>query len=349
MRSQIFLLVLVLAFSTAAVAQDTGPANGSNGSPLAYTVMGKIEKLPNDGRPRKKIAFPEISDWRSLRITLERGLCFGNCPAYRVEIRGDGTVSFDAEASAFVAVAGPHKARIPEQDVRDLFAAFRKADFFWLLDAYRAPISDFPDNRIAIAFDTHEKSVNDYIGQAVGMPKAVLDLEQTIDRLAGTRKWVAGDATTFASLNDEGWDFHATDDAHLKLLLSAADVGSIDLLKQLLEAGVPASNPFGCRALDAAVRKSDTAGVQMLLAAKAPVFISDKQHGDCIPLMEAARRDDPGIVTALLDAGADPYVKDDNGKTALDFAQDGQKTALVLKAWLAAHPQKQPNSLANGL
>jgi uncharacterized protein DUF6438/ankyrin repeat protein len=340
MRSQIFLLVLALAFSTAAVAQDTGPANGSNGSPLAYTLMGKIKKLPDDGRPQKKVAFPEISDWRSLKITLERGMCFGTCPVYRVEIRGDGTVSYDGDA--FVAVAGPHKARIAEQDVRDLFAAFRKAEFFWLLDGYSAPVTDFPSNHIAIAFDPHEKSVSDYVGRAVGMPKDVSDLEEMIDRLAVTRKWVTGNATTFASLKDEGWDFHATDDAHLKLLESATEAGSIDLLRQFLEAGVPASNPFGCRALDSAVRKGDMAEVQMLLAAKAPVFVSDTQHGYCAPLMDAARRDDPGIVTALLEAGADPYFKDDTGQAALDFAQDGQKTALVLKAWLAAHPQKQP-------
>lgn len=55
------------------------------------------------------------------------------------------------------------------------------------------------------------------------------------------------------------------------------------------------------------------------------------------PLMES---DAPAVTRVLLEAGADPYLRDGDGKTALDLAQDWQKTAPGLKAWMAAHPPK---------
>jgi hypothetical protein len=32
-----------------------------------------------------------------LRITLNRSVCYGKCPAYKIEIHGDGTVLYDGE------------------------------------------------------------------------------------------------------------------------------------------------------------------------------------------------------------------------------------------------------------
>jgi hypothetical protein len=369
MRASLGVFVLALGLSFAALGQNTeqGAANGGSGAPVATTAMGIVAKLPHGGRPAKEIAFPEISDWRSLKIVLQRGVCFGTCPVYRVEIDGDGTVSY--EGDGYVAIVGAHKTHVSEADVRDLFAAFRKAKFFWLLDSYRAPITDFPDYSVAIAFDSYGKAVDDYAGDVVGMPKDVRDLEEKIDRIAETKRWVAGDATTLTSLQAEGWDFHAGDDAHVKLLESAADSGSAGLLKALLDAGVPASNPSGCAALESAAYQGEAAKVAMLLAAKAQVYAPDKK-GDCIPLMEAAQRgdgaivkllidahadvnardgagrtvlmnsDDPGIVTALLAAGADLHLKDNDGKTILDLAGPKDEIRPILERWMTEHPQK---------
>jgi ankyrin repeat protein len=61
------------------------------------------------------------------------------------------------------------------------------------------------------------------------------------------------------------------------------------------------------------------------------------------PLMNSY---DPGVTEVLLEAGADPFMADKDGKTALDIAEQDEwrKTAPILKAWLAAHPRSDSES-----
>ena len=49
---------------------------------------------------------------------------------------------------------------------------------------------DMPTQIIAISFDSHEKRIVDYAGGHVGMPKAIDELEDTVDAAAGTGAWI---------------------------------------------------------------------------------------------------------------------------------------------------------------
>ena len=155
----------------------------------APRLDGPGYKLAHGGRPPQRVAFPAIRDWHSLKITLRRTMCFGACPSYRVEIDGDGHVAYVGEAN--VAVKGEAAAQIPRADVRRLYDAFRKAQFFWLYDSYRAPITDLPEYHVGISYDGHSMEVVDYMGTGIGMPHAVVDLEQLIDKVANTQQWIA--------------------------------------------------------------------------------------------------------------------------------------------------------------
>ena len=159
-------------------------AAADTGGPAAFTIMRGVERLPNCGRPITKVSFPEIR-WKSLEITLQRGVCFGNCAAYKVLIKGDGTVEYDG--FNFVTVPGHHVGHVTEAAVRELYNQFRSVDFFWLFDKYTAPITDNPEYQIDIAFDDKRKGVTDYVGRAIGMPTAVTDMENAIDNVAGTK------------------------------------------------------------------------------------------------------------------------------------------------------------------
>ena len=136
----------------------------------------------------RNAAFPEIRDWNTLRITLSRSGCYGRCPVYNIEIHGDGTVLYDGTMN--VVHKGRHTAKISQASLVELVDFFRRANYFSLHDRYASGITDNPAYETSITFDGMSKSVLDYVGQSVGMPSTVSDLEAAIDRLSGASKWV---------------------------------------------------------------------------------------------------------------------------------------------------------------
>jgi len=165
----------VLAFATVA---------GAAPRPVADPASNPITRH----LPDHKIAFPAIKNFDSLRIRLERTACYGWCPVYSIEIAGDGTVNWFGER--YVEAKGGRSAKIPVEKVRALYDAFARADFFWTFDQYQAPITDLPTQIISISFDDHSKSIEDYAGSHVGMPKAIDALEEAIDEAAGAAVWI---------------------------------------------------------------------------------------------------------------------------------------------------------------
>ncbi len=126
-----------------------------------------------------------------VRITLERSVCFGFCPDYTVTINGDGQVTY--EGRRFVTVAGRQTATIPAADVQRLLARFDAVGFDALRDEYRAHVTDLPTYTITLERDGQTKRVLDYGGVSAGMPEAVRDLQDEIDRTANTARWVLRD------------------------------------------------------------------------------------------------------------------------------------------------------------
>lgn len=127
---------------------------------------------------------PPIRNWNSLRITLDRGLCFGRCPAYRVSIHGDGRVVYDGRK--YVRVTGRRVYRIPRARARQLFREFFAADFFALKNYYSGHVTDRPTYRLSITYDGHKKTITDNSGTRRGMPKTITRLERLVDAIART-------------------------------------------------------------------------------------------------------------------------------------------------------------------
>ncbi|MES1200743.1 MAG: DUF6438 domain-containing protein [Pseudomonadota bacterium] len=125
-----------------------------------------------------------------IRITLERTPCFGFCPDYTVTISGDGAVSYNGRR--FVRVTGAQTATASREDVAHLVDMIHRADFFNLRDRYEAHVTDLPSAHITVVENGRTKTVVDYAGESAGMPHAVTEIEQEIDRVAGTQRWVPG-------------------------------------------------------------------------------------------------------------------------------------------------------------
>jgi hypothetical protein len=138
----------------------------------------------------QQASFPDIKDWKSLRISLSRGPCFGQCPVYTVEVDGDGTVRY--KGTYAVGVLGERQDRISPADVMLLFGEFRKADYFTLKEQLcRAPL-DHPNHTITLAYDRFAtKKVVDGCVDRSGEMAVVTELEAAIDKYAGVARWVS--------------------------------------------------------------------------------------------------------------------------------------------------------------
>ena len=118
-------------------------------------------------------------------ITLQRTACFGACPDYTVRITGDGRVSY--EGRRFVRVKGRRTVRISPAAVAALVEEFQRTHYFDLKDEYTARITDMPTTTTSIRIGSRFKRVVDYYGA----PPELTALENRIDEVAGSRRWVS--------------------------------------------------------------------------------------------------------------------------------------------------------------
>jgi hypothetical protein len=136
-----------------------------------------------------------VSDTSSVLITMERTPCFGTCPSYSLIIHGNGTVRY--EGFAFVAVTGVRTDQINEEKIRDLVQEFYRIDYFSLQDRYEDPSTDLPSTTTSIAITGIKKSVYRY---GFG-PENLIQLENKIDEIAGTERWIEGPGVVPADLS----------------------------------------------------------------------------------------------------------------------------------------------------
>lgn len=258
-------------------------------------------------------------------------------------MRGDGDVEF--EGTSGVLVTGHHRGHISEQAVRDLLAAFRRANYFSLKDKYVFPATDAPTYTTSIEFDGIKKSVRDYVGLSAGMPEIVPDLEDAIDRIAGTEKWIKGNAETPAALVAEGWDFRADTQENRALFARVVAHGSQELIDLFVTHGAPAlgMTEEGQSALASAAGNGNFELVKLMLKnqPKPPAGLLSCALG------EAARSGNLDLVEFLIDKNGDvngpPCGKYDTATALMKATQSGK--ADVVEEILKYHPDVEAKDI----
>ncbi len=147
-------------------------------------LMGEVG---DDGIPVKKA----IDDSSGAVVVLERTICYGTCPIYKITIFGDGRVQYIGER--FVRIAGTRSAKISKEKVNQLIDVFQKAGYFLMKDSYTMrDMTDLPSAIISITVSGKTKTVTHYHGDT-GAPKVLNELENRIDQTVDSQKWIRGD------------------------------------------------------------------------------------------------------------------------------------------------------------
>jgi len=266
---------------------------------------------------------PLESQLKSASIILERSGCYGNCPAYRIKLKGDGSATYSGYSS--VLITGVHRFRVPRADIRELFERLRAANFCSLNDKYIGQITDLPTYTVTLIDGDLKKCVTDYAGERAGMPSSVTALEDDIDRI-GANRFVRGDGHTIATLRSENFDFHSAEAA--TLLADAAESAPDEVVLDLLAAGTPPTGsgrsspfrPFPPTAIMNAARSGRIKSVRALIAAGA--FASDGSGPLSGALYYAVTSGDPDTVAEILKHNPNPKTPFPGASAALQRVRD---------------------------
>lgn len=280
--------------------------------------------------------FPKVAEASKVDIRLMRSACFGWCPAYVVDITGDGSVAYEGGSS--VAVSGRFHDRIAPTEVAALVGMFERADFFALKDEYIGEVTDSPFYSVSLTIDGRTKKVVDYVGKMAGMPTAVTELEDAIDRTAGTDKFVKGTAETIPALRRAGFD--VTSDKAATFLADALEIQNYGYASELILAGAPLNGrtsrleqpAFELLFPLAASSGSDLERTSLLFSRAAAERGTRQDRSRALVL--AARLGDAALVRRLIALGVDPVVEESQigPYTALHTASSAAIARTLLKA-----------------
>ena len=131
---------------------------------------------------------PVPNDLDDVVITLERTVCFGVCPEYKLTIYGNGTVVY--EGRRFVRIEGKRTTTIGEDKVKQLLSEFERIDYFSLDDSYEEFMAtDMPSAYTSLTIDGKTKTVRHYHGD-FSAPEELTELEDKIDEVINSDQWV---------------------------------------------------------------------------------------------------------------------------------------------------------------
>lgn len=205
-----------------------------NGKAVAAEIEEYIDLVPPERLPKTHVPPPALAPNSKITITLQRSGCYGTCPAYQV------TVSTDAIVFAgrmFVVASGKHTDKVNADKVRSLAKRFIAADFYSMNPSYTASVTDCPTYVLSMSVDGRQKEVEDYEGSWVGMPAVISELEDEVDNLARTQRWIEGSDGLVETLQAEKFNFKSFEAQ--AMLKEAATRGKTATVRDLLEHGVP--------------------------------------------------------------------------------------------------------------
>jgi hypothetical protein len=149
------------------------------------------------------------AETKTLIIRLERVGCYGTCPAYTITIHGDGRLEY--EGKGHVMEKGERQGRVEMDVIKALVMEFTNAKFWTLPAEYSDKncsryCTDMATAVTELSVKGASYRVRHYYGCG-GAPKALFDLESTIDKSAEVERWT-GDVSKAGPFGTTCWNGH---------------------------------------------------------------------------------------------------------------------------------------------
>jgi hypothetical protein len=161
------------------------------GAAVVLACIAIIMSLSNraHGAPLSNPAPPQKLD--TVLASLERTVCYGTCPVYKLTIHADGRVDYHGEH--FVKRKGDATGQLTHMHIAAIHAAFAHADYFKLADGYEhESVTDAPSAITSFTDGAVTKTVRHYLGDDKA-PAELKKLEDQIDQIVGIAQWIGTD------------------------------------------------------------------------------------------------------------------------------------------------------------
>jgi Domain of unknown function (DUF6438) len=116
-------------------------------------------------------------------ITLQKTMCKGQCPVYKIEVYKSGLVKYEGKSN--VDKIGKYQIIIDKSELDEIKKSFLEADFFDFEDEYTSKITDLPTTYLTFVHDNKTKQIRDYHGA----PEKLKKLEKRIENLVASENW----------------------------------------------------------------------------------------------------------------------------------------------------------------
>lgn len=127
-------------------------------------------------------------DFSNDTVMLQRTICYGQCPAYKVVVLGSGKVEF--EGFKFSKTQGKVSVDIPLDSAKALISEIEQSEFFSWKDEYRnQEVTDLASTFVTVVLGGNKKVINHYNGDK-SAPSALVKIEKHIDAITNSEQWI---------------------------------------------------------------------------------------------------------------------------------------------------------------
>lgn len=208
-----------------------------DGAPVTVIVSETVAEVE---RPARRVPAPK-APLADIRMSLSRGQCYGACPSYRIEVRGDGSVIY--EGADYADVSGRHAYRVSPAAAAALARRIETTNLWSLRPVYHAPVTDLPVYKVTIAVGHDVHTVEDFLGSYVGMPPEVVEFERAIDEVGRADRWIHLSQEAVTTMAAEGFRFDSAEAGEI-LFRAVSNEQSHDdaAMRRMIELGAPVTH-----------------------------------------------------------------------------------------------------------